>query len=103
MYLCPLGLPLLARVLSKGPMRPLLQNSFCACDDRTVLIVSFLLISHVSALLTVPIMFALSLQVIFFKFLMCVFVFVCVCVCVCVCMYVCMYVMYVCVYSVLFA
>jgi hypothetical protein len=81
---------LLARVLSKGPMRQLLQNSICACDDRTVLIVSFLLISHVSALLTVPVMFALSLKVIF----LCVSVF-CVCLCfmrVCVCVCVCLYI-----------
>jgi len=60
---CPPGLPVLARVLARGPMRRLLQNSFCACDDRTVLIVTFLVISHVSALLAVPVMFALSLKV----------------------------------------
>ena len=41
----------------------MLQDSFCACDDRTVLIVAFLVISHASALLTVPVMFALSLKV----------------------------------------
>ena len=54
---------MLARYFARGPMRRLLQNRVCACDDRTVLIVAFLVISHVSALLAVPVMFALSLKV----------------------------------------
>jgi len=52
------GLPALAQGLSRGLARVLPD-----CDDRTVLILSFLSISHVSALLSVPVMYALSCKV----------------------------------------
>lgn len=53
----------MTRALSDALARPLLQNSFCKCDDRTVLMMTYLAVSHVSALLAVPVMFSLSLKV----------------------------------------
>ena len=57
------GLPLLARGLARGVLRHIFQNSVVACDERTVLVLSFLGISHLASLLAVPIMLSLSLAV----------------------------------------